>query len=372
MKHANELVLRGHDVSVVAYPKSVPPEWIDLKARFIVPRKLKWPKGLQSSQAVLAMASYAMDYICYGYKGDYYTRATAHAFMSDILPEADITIATLWETASLVAKYGKGKRAYFCQHYESLFFDSPVDRSDADATYSYGLTLIANSSWLRSRLEHRLLSTGQTGEVYLATNAIDPGVFTPSSDAGSPIEGASSPLRIISYGGRDARWKGFVEMADAIRAARAALPNAIIEWNVYGHALLPPDNSITPYTHLGFLTQEQLASAYRMNDVLLSASWYESFPLFPIEAMASGLAVITTAYGTEDYAINEENCLMVQPRDVNSITQAIVRLALDRELLNRIASSARRVISQHNWKTAGSRMEEVLCRIVSSPAPPTP
>jgi glycosyltransferase involved in cell wall biosynthesis len=159
-------------------------------------------------------------------------------------------------------------------------------------------------------------------------------------------------------------------MAEAVRAARASLPDVAIEWNVYGRALLPPDNHITPYTNLGFLNQAELASAYRMNDVLLSASWYESFPLFPIEAMASGLAVITTPLGTEDYAINEENCLVVQPRDVSSIAQAIIRLATDRKLLSRIASAARQVVHSHNWQLAGSKMEEILHHIVSSPARP--
>lgn len=370
LRHANELVLRGHDVSIVAYPKSVMPEWIDLKAKLIVPSWFKWPKKLPISQALLAMASYTLDYVGYGYKGDYYPKATAHAFMSDILPEADITIATLWETASLVAKHGKGRRAYFCQHYESLFFDDPVDRSDVEASYSYGLTLIANSSWLKSRLEQRMLTTAQETKVYLATNAIDSGVFMPDDAAGQRTRDNLSALRIISYGGRDAMWKGFVEMAEAVRAARASLPDVAIEWNVYGRALLPPDNHITPYTNLGFLNQAELASAYRMNDVLLSASWYESFPLFPIEAMASGLAVITTPLGTEDYAINEENCLVVQPRDVSSIAQAIIRLATDRKLLSRIASAARQVVHSHNWQLAGSKMEEILHHIVSSPARP--
>ncbi|WP_431634131.1 glycosyltransferase family 4 protein [Dyella sp. KULCS107] len=366
LRHANELSIRGHDVSVIAYPKSATPEWIDMKAKLVVPTKLKWPRGLSLSQSFLAAVSYTLDYVGYGYKGDYYTRATANAFLQDIFPDADITVATLWETAALVAKHGKGKKAYFCQHYEPLFFDDPVNRGDADASYSYGLNLIANSSWLKSRLERRLLTTDQARDVQLVTNAIDPGIFTPDDCSIRRPDSTSTVLRIISYGGRDARWKGFYDMAEAVRAARAALPDINIEWNVYGTALLPPDNPITPYKHLGFLSQTQLATAYRMNDVLLSASWYESFPLFPIEAMASGLAVITTAYGTEDYAIDGKNCLIVEPRDVASITGAIVRLALDRQLLNRIATSARRVVDQHNWSTACSRMEEALKRIVAS------
>jgi glycosyltransferase involved in cell wall biosynthesis len=268
LRHANELAYRGHDVSVVAYPKSVTPEWIDLKAKLIVPSKIKWPKGLSFSQALL---------------------------------------------------------------------------------------------------ERRLLTIGNCGQVHLATNGTDPEIFTSGSNALPRIKDTSPTLHIISYGGRDARWKGFSEMAEAVRAARESLPNMTIEWNVYGPALLPADNHIAPYNHLGFLSQTELASAYRMNDVLLSASWYESFPLFPIEAMACGLAVITTAFGTEDYAVDGKNCLVVEPRNVDSITGAIVRLALDRELLNQIASSAQQVVDQHNWQVAGSRMEDVLQQIVAAP-----
>jgi glycosyltransferase involved in cell wall biosynthesis len=366
LRHANELVSRGHNVSVVAYPKSVMPEWIDLKAKLIVPRHLKWPRHLPYGQAMLATASYALDYIGYGYKGDYYSRATAHAFLSEIMPDSDITVATVWETASLVAKHGKGRKAYFCQHYEPLFFEDKVGHSDAEATYSYGLSLIANSSWLKSRLERRLRATGEPVDVHLATNAIDPHTFRSAGNSHLRTTNESQILRVISYGGRDAQWKGFTEMAMAIRSARNALPEKIIEWSVYGDAMLSPNNDIAPYKYLGFLNQSELASAYRVNDVLLSASWYESFPLFPIEGMASGLAVITTAYGTEDYAVNEENCLIVEPRNIESIACAIIRLASDRVLLNQLASSAEQVTKHHNWQTAGSGMEKVLHRIVST------
>lgn len=368
LRHANELVARGHEVCILTCPKSVAPEWIDLKAKLIIPPRIKWARHLPPAQAAVATASYALDHIAYGYKGDYYSRATAHAFLSDIVPDADITVATLWETASLVAKYGKGKKVYFCQHYEPLFFDNVVDRSDVDATYSYGLTLIANSSWLKSRLERRLNTTGESGQVHLAVNAIDPSIFTCQGRDHSRSSDNPDVLRVISYGGRRVQWKGFMEMALAMQQARRALPDKVIEWSVYGEALLPPDNEIAPYKHLGFLSPTELASAYRMNDVLLSASWYESFPLFPIEAMACGLAVITTAYGTEDYAVNEENCLIVEPQNIDSIARAIIRLSSDRELIARLGSSAEQVTRHHNWQVAGSRMEEVLHHIASASA----
>ena len=37
LRHANELQAKGHQVTVVAPPKSEIPEWIDLKVNLIIP-----------------------------------------------------------------------------------------------------------------------------------------------------------------------------------------------------------------------------------------------------------------------------------------------------------------------------------------------
>ena len=89
-------------------------------------------------------------------------------------------------------------------------------------------------------------------------------------------------------------------MAEAISIARAEVPTCDIEWRVYGDTTNEAHETNTSYVPLGFLFPAQLSEEYRA-DILLSASWYESFPLFPIEAMACGLPAITTQLGTEDY-----------------------------------------------------------------------
>lgn len=358
LRHANELHARGHRVSVVAPPKSEIPEWIDLKANLIIPGIYVNQKIRPFYKNILLNCLHAIGYISRGYNGGAHTVASTEEILKHYIPDSDITISTLWETARLVAKYGKGERAYFCQHYEPYFSADPIVSAEIEATYSYGLNLIANSSWLKEKLQSELQNKSPV--IYLVNNAIDTSVFSPKKEK-TPIR---QSFNVISYGGRDARWKGFEDMAKAMAIARKALSCEIV-WNVYGDALLPPNNEIAAYNSLGFLDSENLSLAYSNNDILLSASWYESFPLFPIEAMACGLPVITTLSGVEDYAVHNENCLIVESKNPQSIASAIISLATNEELREKLKSRAAIDAKKFGWDRASDQMEITLKKILS-------
>ena len=360
LRHANELQARGHQVSVITPPKSEIPEWIDLKANLIIPSIYVNQKIKPLHKNILLNFMNTLGYISRGYNSGLHTSASAEEILKHHIPDSDITISTLWETARLVARYGKGKKAYFCQHYEPYFSSDPIVSANINATYSYGLNLIANSTWLKEKLKI-VAPKDQASNIYLINNAIDTNIFKPKKTD----ESFGGSFRVISYGGRDARWKGFEEMASAVAIARKKLDQEIV-WNVYGDALLPPQNKIAEYNSLGFLSPEELSREYSNNDMLLSASWYESFPLFPLEAMACGLPAITTLPGTEDYAIHNENCLIVEPRNPESIASAIVSLAKDAELRKRLGERAAIDAKKFNWDFAGHQMELVLKSICLS------
>lgn len=275
--------------------------------------------------------------------------------LQTVLPPADVTIATESRAALAVSLYGTGRKFYFAQHFEPYF---SVDMSNpglweygARQSYRLGLRMIANSSWLQGKLQQEIGS-----EVALCPNAIDHSVYS-----GSPKTGAlGSEVRVISYGGRHAKWKGFREMAQGIQLARKRLPGLRLRWLVYGPCILEPSNSIAEYEALGFLQPPDLAKAYRDADILLSASWYESFPLFPLEAMACGLPVITTQYGTEEFAFPGKTAEVVQANDPESIAAALIRLITDAERRHSIAADGNELARQFTWQKSVARMESLL------------
>ena len=284
------------------------------------------------------------------------SQGTGIRYLRGLVPEAEATIATSYETALPARLTGSGKRHYFMQHYEPYFSNESPDpelaRITALQSYSLGLSMIANSTWLHDKIS---VETG-AHNIKLCLNAIDHRTFT-----GKPrIAVDAKAITIISYGGRNAEWKGFREMAQAVSIARNRLADRNISWRVYGDALLPPDNDIASYESLGFLEPVKLAAAYRDADMLLSASWYESFPLFPLEAMACGLPVITTQYGTEDYAFHEETAHIVEAKSPENIAEGIIRLIEDAGYRTRLAENGHGISRNFTWEKSVETMESLL------------
>ena len=98
--------------------------------------------------------------------------------------------------------------------------------------------------------------------------------------------------------------------------------------------------------------------------MLLSASWYESFPLFPLEAMACAVATITSACGTEDYARHGVTAHIVEPRDVGSIAAGLRLLVDDAEHRQRLGRAGAAAARHFTWERAVNRMDSIL-RVVT-------
>lgn len=389
LQHAQELGRRGHRVNVVPTHPCSRPDWFPRPWRFNVvgnsPRS-----AIRTGIAALAHASVAAANFAlrpgspaagrqvlavrrgvglmgvalsnYGTHGVRQGGAIDH--LRAVLPPADLTVATDAETAWPVRLLGQGRLAYFAQHYEPYFWKERLggeaSRRESEMSYKLGLHQLANSPWLQGVLQNA--SPGI--QVRLCPNAIDHSVFH-----GRPLaRGANEPLRIISYGGRDAEWKGFRQMCEALRILKTKLPGLDFTWSVYGSALLPPDNEIFPYVPLGFLAPHALADAYRRHHVLLSASWYESFPLFPLEAMACGLAAITTQAGTELFARGGETAIVVPPRDPAGIADALAQLAVDEDMRLRLCGHGLQCSQHFTWQRAGDAMEFALVSLCALPA----
>ncbi len=383
MEYAHGLAARGHTVNVVPiFPCSGPEEWflrpignwavsslcgrvkesgrallgciaasievarnksgkhkIAVNARELVDRALLllWPRMIPENLATAVSASY----------------------LKSVLPAADVTLATASGTALPVKLFGQGRLFYFMQHFEPLFAvdnaDPYVAGTQAVLTYHLGLEMIANSSWLKKRVEGEVAGA----QVRLCMNAIDHNVFF-----GEPrLTNHPDEVTVISYSGGGRPWKGFREMVEAVAIARKSLPGVTIRWQVYGPAgLLPPQNPLAPYEPLGFLQHPDLAQACRKADVLLGASWYESFPLFPLEAMACGLAVITTPEGTEDYAIHEQTAEIVCPKDPESIARGLIRVLRDTGYRFKIAKKGNEISRNFTWENSVSTMEDILSK----------
>lgn len=350
LKYADGLSRKGHLVNVIPYPGSEMPQWIDCNAKIILDTKKK-PTFREKIRKKIDKNLNEIE--------KYYIRKSKliNYFLNNI-PEADATIATFWETAEIVQMFGRGNKYYFIQHFEPLFYEDEncIEKKLSLNSYYYPLVKIANSTWLYNKIKRNLKSEKIENKIYKCINAVDTDIYKIKRHKIFDMNN----VIIISYGGRNVPWKGFMDMAEAISITRKKLPEFDIKWNVFGSAILPPENNISEYNSLGFLQPYQLVEAYNDADILLSASWYESFPLFPIEAMACGLAVVTTQPGTEDYAIQGETAEVVKEKDPESIANGLIKVIKDNNYRNHIKKNGSSISQKFNWNISIDNFEKIL------------
>lgn len=119
----------------------------------------------------------------------------------------------------------------------------------------------------------------------------------------------------------------------------------------------------------GPMARETIAAIYKEHDILIFPSiWDEPLGMVPLEAMASGLAVIGTgAGGSSEILNNDINALTFPKEDAGSCATQILRLITDKELYDRIRRQGRRTIKDHfGWDTIINRIENALNAAITS------
>jgi glycosyltransferase involved in cell wall biosynthesis len=90
------------------------------------------------------------------------------------------------------------------------------------------------------------------------------------------------------------------------------------------------------------------------------ADFDEGFSVAILEGMAAGLGLVATALaGTREIVRDRENGLLVPPRDSASLAAGVLRLAGDRELLERLRRATRADAQALTWRRIAERNLEV-------------
>lgn len=270
--------------------------------------------------------------------------------------DADITIATHSFTAHAAALVANRSRAFYhMQGYEPWFSEDQRFQAIAELSYKLPLIKIANCQWLREQVQKL-----SRDEVKLVRPGLDHGVFHPRDEMASRREqrAARNQVRIVSYA--DPRpFKGWRESLEAMRQVFAeAGARYEIQWTVFGS--LTDTGTAVPLEHRGFLTHAQLAELYGDADLVFVPSWFESFPLQPIEAMSCGAAVVTTRLGTGDFARHDDTAAVVEPRDPAALARAILGLIEDPARRRRIADNGQQEALRFTWEQSAAEVKRAL------------
>jgi glycosyltransferase involved in cell wall biosynthesis len=116
---------------------------------------------------------------------------------------------------------------------------------------------------------------------------------------------------------------------------------------------------------LNTLNEEATAQAFADADIYLLPSLFEGTPLTLLEAMMSGLPIITTSIcGMLDTIENERNGLLVPVRSPESISKACERLINNEELRARIGLAAQAdAVNKYTWDQVAAPVQSVYERL---------
>jgi glycosyltransferase involved in cell wall biosynthesis len=295
LEHANRLHDRGHEVLVLAHFPH--PDWFDLRARY-----LHVPVGVE---------------------------------LSDALEPCDLVVCGYWDQVAAARAAGVAPVVHFEQGDFHLFEDVPdallarvqanMDAADATTTVSGQVAAVLGERY-------------GLADVGVVHNAVDGEVF--HADGLRP-EGPDYVL-VVGWDGNE--FKGMDEVRELWRRLQAQRPGLELVWVTPRPPLEPMGRVVVSPS------QSQLAALFRGAAVYLCASRYESFPLPPLEAMACGAPVVTTAnVGVLEYARHGENARIVPIGDVDAMATEIGRVLDEPPLAASLRAGGARTSASFSW-----------------------
>ena len=98
----------------------------------------------------------------------------------------------------------------------------------------------------------------------------------------------------------------------------------------------------------GYRPHNELPELYRSSDIFVFPSiWQEPFGLTHLEAMASGLPVVSTTHGGQgECLVDGENCLAFAADDAEQLSRQLERLIESSELRDRLIQNGRKTVTE--------------------------
>jgi len=332
--YAQRLAKRGHIVTVVS-PKSRMPT---IKQR--IKHALKW-KGYQFKSQFDATYFNNSDY-------EVILTNTSHSVFASDVPDADVVIATWWETVEWISKFPleKGKKVYFVQHLET--HNTILPKARVEKTYQSSMPKITIAKWLVKELKEE-----SKENIFLVPNSVEQDVFY------SGVR-CKQNVPTIGFLFSETGSKGITVALEVI----ARLKNELANLRVLSFGANQPKLIDLPsYIELSVNpAQSEIRELYAQCDIWLCCSTLEGFGLTVLEAMACRTPVVSTKCGgPEDIVIEGINGYLCAVDDVDSLTlSAFNLLSLDDVSWQEFSSAAFQFASDYNWDSATDLFEQAL------------
>jgi UDP-glucose:(heptosyl)LPS alpha-1,3-glucosyltransferase len=200
------------------------------------------------------------------------------------------------------------------------------------------------------------------------TEAFHPDVRNLHRDAVRRRLGISSAQFVVLFVGGDYERKGLLPLLSA-----AALLGATVHLLAVGVRLDARLRNALSGMESGTVTfvdhSDDMSQYYAAADLFALPTFYDTFSLATVEAMASGLPVIVTqaAGVAEILSPGRDAFVLESPVSVQALAHTIRRIAQDAVLRSNLGSEARRTAEHFTWDQVARRTFEVYSEVRHDP-----
>jgi len=333
--YAQKLMQNGHIVKLVSPPPSSTP--FRAKIRSLLTGR-GWPVDAKSHPSQFDGAGL-----------DHTILDRWRAVADDDVPDADVVVATWWETAEWVNALGstKGAKVYFIQGHE-VFPYLPIERSRA--TYRLPLHKVVVARWLQQLMNLEY----QDPIVDLVPNSVDHAQFFASLRD-------KQAFPTVGFLYSNATTKGLDVLVSALGAVRQKVPH--LQLVAFGSEIPPTSLALPEGTEFLYRPpQDEIRNIYARCDVWVTASRSEGFNLPAMEAMACRTPVVSTRTGWPEEAVKSGwNGVLVDVDDVDALARGIEWvLSQTDQAWRTLSSNAFATVAESSWDVSATMFEKAL------------
>jgi glycosyltransferase involved in cell wall biosynthesis len=265
------------------------------------------------------------------------------------LPDADVVIATWWETAEWVnsLSHSKGVKVYFIQHHEVFDF-LPIER--CKATYRMPLHKIVIANWLLDLMKNEYADE----QVDLVSNSVDKNQFHALLRGKQKIPTVGFLFSNANFKGVDVTLQTIARVKKSIPNLRvisfgSEIPNKVGYWDKSIEFFYSPE-------------QDKIRELYVQCDVWITSSRIEGFNLPVMEAMACRTPIVSTKAGwPEEAIISYVNGVLTEVDDIQALVSAVMWvLNLNNEDWAALSLRAFNTLADSSWDKSGFLFEQAL------------
>ena len=259
------------------------------------------------------------------------------------LPDSDMAVATLWNTAYILLQYHRTKaKLYLVQDYETQFYPGSIDSALADLTYDFGFLGLFNTPGLRDAITDDHAMNG-----YAFQPGIDHDVFYPQADPGTRYSGSMPDLRrMFFYGRPEVPRNGFSLGMQGLSMIQKSYSDS--EVFVAGHPKAYTQSGLRGQ-FLPYMDYRATGEMYRSCGSLISFMFTPHPSYIPLQAMCCGSIPIARRDRYTAWALKDgHNCLLVDPLP-HQILEAYTRLRSDAELRRHLYENAIHTFDGITW-----------------------